>query len=119
MAAPRARWPKPLDTPKSEWLGIYGLPIPATANTLPEPGSPTEAKVAITAWEYGEMAEILHVGPYSEETPTIQKLLDFIKQQGYVIVGSHEEEYLRSAGMGDKGDPAQYYTIIRYRVKKG
>jgi hypothetical protein len=118
MVAPRARWPKPLSTPKSEWLGIYALPVPAFVTALPEQDSTGEVKVEIATWEYGDVAEILHVGPYSGEPPTVEKLQNFIKAQGYEIAGPHEEEYLKGPGMFFQGDPKTYYTIIRYRVKK-
>lgn len=113
--APRARWPLPLDTPKGEWIGVYGLPIPATVEALPGNADPL-AKIA--TWDYGTVAEILHVGPYSAETPTVERLKIFITKGGYKIVGDHEEEYLRGPGMFGKGDPSKYYTIIRYRVEK-
>jgi hypothetical protein len=35
-----------------------------------------------------------------------------------IIVGEHEEEYVRGPGMFSRGDPEKYLTIIRYRVKK-
>ena len=35
-AAPRARWPVELDTPKDKWIGIYGLPVPDEVEELPE-----------------------------------------------------------------------------------
>lgn len=116
MTAPRARWPKSFDTPRNEWVGIYGLPISPTITTLPDQDGAIKAVIA--TWEYGEVAEILHVGSYATETPTIQKLYAFIEQQGYVISGPHEEEYLKGPGMFLKGDPDKYHTIIRYNVKK-
>ena len=118
MVAPLARWPKPLETPKAEWVGLYGLPVPASLDKLAEaPGMPGYA-VTLTTWQYGDVAEILHVGPYSAEMPTVEKLKAFIEASGYVIAGPHEEEYLRGPGMFGKGNPEKYYTIIRYRVEK-
>lgn len=116
LVPPRARWPKSFDTPKSEWLGIYGMPIPASVTALPEQEGPVKATIAI--WEYGDVAEILHVGPYAEEQPTVGRLHALIEQRGYTIIGEHEEEYLKGPGLFSKGDPKNYYTIIRYRVKK-
>ncbi|MBI4722941.1 MAG: GyrI-like domain-containing protein [Candidatus Stahlbacteria bacterium] len=116
MFALRARWPKPLDTPKDEWIGIYGIPIPEEVNSLPKS---SESQIKIEYWEYGTVAEILHTGPYSQETPTIERLHQFIKDNGYKIVGSHEEEYLKGPGMFSMfNNPAKYKTIIRYSVEK-
>ncbi len=115
--APRARWAGDVNV-KSSWTGYYAMPVPAGTASLPPIDPEPGYHVELTTWEYGDVAEILHVGPYAQETPTIQKLHQFLKQQGYEIVGYHEEEYLKGPGMFFKGDPEKYQTIIRYRVKK-
>jgi hypothetical protein len=115
MAAPRARWSSPdkAADAKSEWTGSYALPLPASVTGLPA----GIQGVKIEVWSYGEVAEVLHVGPYAAEGPTIQALHKFIADQGYVIAGLHEEEYLVGPGMGN-APPESYRTIIRYQVKK-
>ena len=112
MAPPRGRWVFGLDTPKSEWVGFYALPLPEQVTTLP----PGASGVKIDVWQYGEVAEILHIGGYDKETPTIEKLMKFIAAKGYVVAGPHEEEYLKGPESGPKTD--DYQTIIRYQVKK-
>ena len=112
MSVPKARWLGKATAPKEEWTGLYALALPENITELP----PDVTGARIEMWEYGEVAEILHVGPYSEETPTIEKLLKFITTSGYIITGPHEEEYLRGPGMAK--DPKEYMTIIRYQVKK-
>ncbi len=117
--APRARWPVPLDTPKGEWVGRYALPVPERVDSLPsQEAGESGLRVEITTWVYGDVAEVLHIGPYDREEPTIAKLTQFIKECGYEIVGEHEEEYLKGPGMFSKGNPEKYLTVIRYRVKK-
>jgi hypothetical protein len=117
--APRARWPLSLDTPKGEWVGRYAMPVPESVDSLPsQEAGESGLHVEITTWPYGDVAEILHVGPYDREEPTIAKLTRFIRDCGYEIVGEHEEEYIKGPGMFSKGNPDKYLTIIRYRVKK-
>lgn len=116
--APRARWPVSLDAPKSEWVGFYAMPVPEQTVQLPEYKAETGLKAELTTWEYGDVAEILHIGPYNKEEFIIKRLVDFIKEQGCKIVGDHEEEYIKGPGMFLKGNPEKYITIIRYRVKK-
>ena len=112
MAPPRARWLNAPSDPRNEWMGLYGLPLPDSVETLR-----SQVKgVKIDYWNYGEVAEILHVGAYSEETPTIAKLLSHIAEQGYEIAGPHEEEYLKGPESGP--DTSKYMTIIRYQVRK-
>lgn len=59
------------------------------------------------------------MGPYNAEQPDIERLLNFIKSQGYRVVGDHEEEYVKGPGMLFAGDPKNYLTIIRLRVERG
>ncbi|KAF0192796.1 MAG: hypothetical protein FD165_566 [Gammaproteobacteria bacterium] len=116
--APRTRWPLALDTPKEQWIGLYALPVPATTSALPAYKEKPRLEVALTTWEYGEVAEVLHMGPYTTEEPTVNRLKDFVGQQRYAIVGEHEEEYIKGPGMFGKGNPDKYLTIIRYRVSR-
>ncbi|RPI74015.1 MAG: hypothetical protein EHM45_19815 [Desulfobacteraceae bacterium] len=115
MTAPRARWSSPGGVgkdPKEQWIGFYALPLPETITALP---AGTEG-ARIETWTYGDVAEILHIGGYGAEAPTISRLHKFIADGGYEIAGMHEEEYIRGPGMAS--DPSQYLTIIRYPVKK-
>lgn len=102
------------EAPKEEWTGEWGIPVPQSVKELP---AGTDSKFTLTTWEYGQAAEILHVGAYSEETPTIDKLKQFITDSGYDIAGYHEEEYLKGPGMFWAGNPSKYLTLIRYPVK--
>lgn len=115
--SPRARWTGDVNV-KSAWTGYYALPVPAETASLPPINPEPGYQVQLATWEYGDVAEILHIGPYTQEAPTMQKLREFLKQQGYEIAGYHEEEYLEGPGTFSKGDPDKYMTIIRYRVKK-
>ena len=118
QAFPRARWPESLQGPKAEWTGLYALPVPETVAQLPQHETQAGLKASLATWEYGEVAEILHLGPYSREEPTLKRLREFIREQGYVILGCHEEEYIVGPTMNGKGDPEKYATIIRCRVRK-
>jgi len=106
----RARWPNAHLVPKDEWLGICGLPIPEDATSLPQKMPDVEVK--IETWEYGTVAQILHLGPYDQEYPTVERLHKFIADSGYEIAGVHEEEYLTSP------DAKVQKTIIRYPIRK-
>jgi effector-binding domain-containing protein len=121
--APRLRMAIP-ETDKTFQGGVIGtlevtvgLPIPETITSLPAVTDNNGVTVKISTWEYGSVAEIQHIGPYDKEPPTIQKLLDYIKAQGYAPAGIHEEEYIAGPGMPGV-NPDQYVTVIRYPVKK-
>jgi effector-binding domain-containing protein len=91
-------------------MGTYGIPIKAGVKV--EQGS-----VRSEIWEYGLVAEILHIGSYDTEEPTVDRLTKFIEDNGYRIIGDHEEEYVKGPGMFFKGNPDKYRTIIRFRIE--
>jgi hypothetical protein len=106
----RARYPGVDPSMKEQWDYIIGLPIPEDTIVLPQ--KVADIYVMIETWRYGTVAQILHLGYYSEETPSIERLLKFIEDSGYEITGDHEEEYLT------KPDAKVVKTIIRYEVKR-
>ena len=115
----RARWQEGLDRiPRGEWIGRYALPIPETVESLPEHTPPDGVTASIATWEYGNIAEILHVGRYDQEQPTIERLKTFVEAEGYQTFGGHEEEYVVGPTMAGPGSPDEYRTILRYRVRK-
>ena len=116
--APRARWPVALAQPRSEWIGHYALPVPETVRALPAHTAPDGVRASLTIWEYGTVVEVLHIGPYEREAPTVQRLRDFVEARGYVLATEHEEEYIQGPTMTGPRDPTQYLTILRYRVTK-
>jgi hypothetical protein len=118
IPAPRARWPLPASTPQTEWVGRYAMPVPDSIKDVPLPRAHGGLTLQLTTWEYGDVAEILYTGPYDKETPAINRLHEFIKSSGYEIIGEHEEEYLKGPGMLFRGNPKNYMTIIRYRIRK-
>lgn len=101
----------------AEWQGEVGLAVPDSVASLPKLGDTAPFSVRMVTWEYGEVAEILHMGSYESELPTIARLRGFIREQGYRISGEHEEEYLRGPGL-PFARPESYATIIRYPVTR-
>jgi len=106
----RARYPDAHLVPKEEWTHIIGLPIPEDTTSLPQKVPGIEVKVE--TWEYGTVAQILHIGAYDQEEPTVERLHKFIKENGYEIAGMHEEEYLT------RPDAKVQKTLIRYVVRR-
>jgi len=115
---PRARWPVDLEQPRSEWIGLYALPVPESVTELPAHEAPPGFEAKLTTWDYGDVGEILHVGPYDREQPTVERLRELAEARGFTLVDGHEEEYYRGPTMSGPGDPESYLTVLRYRVKK-
>ncbi len=110
---PRARWFAGADwkdVPRDQWQAAWALPIPDGTTEVPQ--KVPEPPVGVEVWEYGTVAQILHLGPYSEEEPTIARLHAFIADEGYEISGPHEEEYRSMPGAKEQK------TVIRYQVRR-
>ena len=72
------------------------------------------AKIRFETLHEGLSAQIMHIGPYSAETPTIQKVHDYIKEKGYDFAGKHHEIYLSDPR---KTAPEKMKTVIRQPVR--
>jgi hypothetical protein len=77
---------------------------------------PAADKVRLVRFEEGTSAQLLHIGPYSEEAPNIERLHAFIAAEGYVLRGKHHEIYL---GDPRRSAPEKLRTVIRHPVARG
>jgi hypothetical protein len=71
------------------------------------------SRLRLERWREGRCAQVMHVGPYSEERPTIERLHAFIAAGGCRPRGAHHEIYL---GDPRRGDPAKLKTVLRQPV---
>jgi len=67
-------------------------------------------KVRFEEFVEGAVAQTLHVGPFVEEGPTVERVHQFIEDNGYQRVGKHHEIYLSDIR---KADPKKWKTVIR------
>jgi len=66
--------------------------------------------VRFETFKEGKAAQILHIGPFSEEGPTIEKVHSFISDNGSRQVGKHHEIYLSDIR---RAAPEKWKTIVR------
>ena len=74
---------------------------------------PAIAKLRLEEFSEGLCAQILHIGPFSEEEPTIARLHEFINARASPI-GKHHEIYLSDIR---RADPKEWRTILRRPMK--
>lgn len=72
-------------------------------------------KIELVDYCDGQSAQIMHIGPYADEAPTIEKLHAYIKDNGYDFTGKHREIYLNDPR---KTAPENLKTLIRQPVVK-
>ncbi len=76
--------------------------------------NPSLAQLRLAPFHEGLAAQILYVGPYASEGPTIAALHAFIKEHGYSLTGKHHEIYL---GDPRRTAPERLRTIIRQPIR--
>jgi hypothetical protein len=77
------------------------------------PSAPAE--VRFERFQEGLAAQLMHIGPYSEEAPTIERLHAWVEEQGYELHGRHHEIYL---GDPRRTAPERLKTVIRHPVRE-
>jgi hypothetical protein len=76
---------------------------------------PAAAELRLQRYAEGASAQLLHLGPYADEGPTIARLHAFIQERGYQLRGKHHEIYL---GDPRRTAPERLRTIIRQPVSR-
>lgn len=67
-------------------------------------------KLRFETFDEGVCAQLMHIGPFSEEGPNIERVHQFIEASGGKLRGKHHEIYLSDIR---KAAPEKWKTIIR------
>lgn len=110
---------------KSNWLWTMMMMQPefvsasmveeAMASVQKKKAPPALTQMRFEPYAEGSCAQILHIGPFSEEGSTIDKLHAHIETRGYQLSGKHHEIYLSDIR---RADPAKWKTVIRQPYAK-
>jgi hypothetical protein len=85
------------------------------ALTLEKGKAPAAARVRFEPFREGRSVQIMHIGPYSAEGPTIARLHDFMRAHGWIPNGRHHEIYL---GDPRRSAPEKLRTVVRQPIRK-
>lgn len=112
------------ETPRDQWHWqlLIRMPEAVTAELVAEvrpqaaakKGNPVILQVRFERFVEGTCAQLMHVGPFSEEGPNIERLHAFIAEQGYRLRGRHHEVYLSDFR---RTAPEKLKTILRQPVE--
>jgi hypothetical protein len=73
-------------------------------------------KLRLESYDEGLSVQILHIGPYDDEGPTLDRLhSEFIPQNGYEMRGKHHEIYLSDVR---RVAPEKLRTVLRQPVRR-
>jgi hypothetical protein len=76
--------------------------------------NPAIADLRLERFHEGLCMQIMHVGPYSDEPQTINRMKAFAQENGYRPRGKHHEIYL---GDPRRARPAKLKTILRFPIE--
>ena len=103
----RWKWTSMIMQPDFVTEEMVGLAI---AGVNRKKNLPALSSVRFESFREGVCAQIMHIGPFSEEGPTIERVHRFIENCGSKPTGKHHEIYLSDIR---KADPTKWKTVIR------
>jgi hypothetical protein len=104
------RWTMMIMQPSFVVRDVFGAAI---ADVAKRKALPAVGKLRLETFTEGSCAQVLHVGPFTAEGPTIERLHAFIDSRTGRR-GKHHEIYLSDIR---RADPAKWKTIIRQPMK--
>lgn len=107
----RWKWTSMIMQPDFVTEEMVGL---AVAGVKRKKRLPALSRVRFESFSEGVCAQIMHIGPFSEEGPTIKRVHQFIESCGCKPTGKHHEIYLSDIR---KADPAKWKTVIRQAMQ--
>jgi hypothetical protein len=105
-------WPMLIAVPDAVTAGEVRAAAEAAARKRELPAAPL---LRLERLHEGLAAQIMHVGPYADEAPTIEGLHAWVAAQGYELRGRHHEIYL---GDPRRTAPERLKTVIRHPVRE-
>lgn len=117
---------KPFDTGRpSDWRWTLMIMLPdfftpamvetAIGQLREKKNPPGLSRVRLEAFEEGKAVQIMHLGPYDQEGPSIAKMHAFAAENGLKIHGKHHEIYLSDP---NRAAPEKMKTVLRQAVKQ-
>jgi hypothetical protein len=76
---------------------------------------PALSKLRVETYHEGLSVQIMYIGPYADEGPTIARMHTFIEENGYEPAGKHHEIYLSDPR---RTAPEKLKTVIRQPIRK-
>jgi hypothetical protein len=110
------------DRDRWRWQAMIMQPAPidgeviaaALAQAREKKPSPGLDQLTYQRWAEGRCAQLMHVGPYADEGPSLVRLHGAITAAGYRPRGRHHEIYL---GDPRRSAPERLRTILRHPVE--
>jgi hypothetical protein len=112
--ANKDRWDWTMMIMQPEWVTTDWVEK-VRAETMRKKGLSGLSSVRFETYHEGLAVQVLYIGAYKNEGPTIANMHAYIKTNGYRLNGKHHEIYL---GDPRKTSPERLQTIIRQPIQK-
>ena len=110
----KSTWDWTMMIMQPEWIAQEM--IEEAVKQVEKKGLPALSKLRMETYHEGLSVQILHIGSYDDEGPTIAKMHhEFMPENGYEPVGKHHEIYLSDPR---KVAPGKLKTVLRQPVRK-
>ncbi|MBZ0279908.1 MAG: GyrI-like domain-containing protein [Anaerolineae bacterium] len=86
----------------------------AVAEVRRKKNPPALDRVRFECYDEGLVAQLMHIGPYSAEMPNVERVHNYIIEQGNALVGRHHEIYV---GDPNRTAPEKLKTILRQPMR--
>jgi len=105
------------------WRLMVMLPDPVPGELVEATRAKVAAKkdlpglsdIRVQTFSEGRSVQIMHVGPYSDEAPSVERLFAFAAQKGYEVAGPRHEVYVSDPG---RTAPDRLKTVLRYAIRR-
>jgi hypothetical protein len=102
------------DAVTAEHLEQARATVKARRTKKKEPVPAALPKVRLERFKEGKSVQILHIGPYSTEPPTIERMHAYAQAQGFKLRGKHHEIYLSDPR---RTPEEKWKTVLRHPVE--
>ena len=110
------------DKSRWDWTAMIMTPTWITQNLFDDAVSQVRAVknpaaldlLRLNTYAEGKSAQIMYLGTYADEGPTIAAMHEFIEAQGYMLHGKHHEIYLSDPR---RTAPEKLKTVIRQPIR--
>ena len=117
VARDKSAWSWTMLVNQPDWIDEQAVAAAVDAARAKAKGAPNPALdvLRLEHLDEGRSAQILHVGPYDDEAPTLARLHDeWMPQHGLTFDGPHHEVYLSDAR---RTAPGKLRTVLRQPVR--
>ncbi|MEQ8712525.1 MAG: GyrI-like domain-containing protein [Cyclobacteriaceae bacterium] len=112
------------ETPMEQWLWKIQMRMPdvverehfdqAMHKAVVDKGLSSLEGLKFELINEGKCVQVMHIGSWDQEGPSIEKIMNLIKEEGLQITGYHKEIYISEP---TKVDESRKKTILRYQVR--